>query len=399
MDGSPGNRGGFSMGRHLPLILKNCWRNKRRTTLTVLSMGVSICLLGVLLAIYHALFSLQPTEWGALRLVTRNRVSLTMELPQFYGEKIQQVPGVKVVAIEQWFGGKYIDDRPEHMFARFAAQPEKLFLYRGDFTMPDDQKQAFIQDRTAFIASRALAEKQRWQLGDKITLVGDIFPGNYELTLRGIFDDPDKGEYMYFNREYLEQSLPVGRRGNAGTFDILVDSKDDVPKVEAAIDDMFHNSTVQTKTESESAFFLSFVSFLGNIKVFLLSVCAAVTFTILLVSANTIAMSVRERVREVGVLKTLGYTRGTILGIILGEATAIAAAGGALGLALASALTFLVRGSPAGSFFPQFKNLTIVPPVAAMCLVLAGLIGLLSAFVPAFGASRISIVEALRSTE
>jgi putative ABC transport system permease protein len=387
------------MARHLPLILKNCWRNKRRTTLTVLSMGVSICLLGVLLAIYHALFSIQPTEWGALRLVTRNRVSLTLPLPQFYGEKIQQVPGVKVVGIEQWFGGKYIDDRPEHMFARFAAQPDKLFLYRGDFTMSDDEKQAFQQDRTAFIASRALAEKEHWKIGDRITLLGDIFPGNYELTLKGIFDSPDNGEYMYFNREYLEQSLPVARRGQVGTFDILVDSKDDVPKVEKAIDDMFHDSPVQTKTESESAFFLSFVSFLGNIKLFLLSICGAVTFTILLVSANTIAMSVRERVREVGVLKTLGYTRGAILGIILGEAASIAAGGGVLGLALASVLAFGVQHAPGVGFFPQFKNLTIVPPVAGLCLVLAALIGLVSAFVPAFNASRISIVEALRSSE
>jgi putative ABC transport system permease protein len=331
--------------------------------------------------------------------VTRNRVSLTLPLPQFYGEKIQQVPGVKVVGIEQWFGGKYIDDRPEHMFARFAAQPDKLFLYRGDFTMSDDEKQAFQQDRTAFIASRALAEKEHWKIGDRITLLGDIFPGNYELTLKGIFDSPDNGEYMYFNREYLEQSLPVARRGQVGTFDILVDSKDDVPKVEKAIDDMFHDSPVQTKTESESAFFLSFVSFLGNIKLFLLSICGAVTFTILLVSANTIAMSVRERVREVGVLKTLGYTRGAILGIILGEAASIAAGGGVLGLALASVLAFGVQHAPGVGFFPQFKNLTIVPPVAGLCLVLAALIGLVSAFVPAFNASRISIVEALRSSE
>jgi putative ABC transport system permease protein len=387
------------MVKHLPLILKNCWRNRRRTVLTVLSMGVSICLLGVLLAIYHALFSIQPTEWGALRLVTRNRVSLTLPLPQSYREKIEQVPGVKVVGIEQWFGGKYIDDRPEHMFARFAAEPDKLFLYRGELEIPEDQKQAFQHDRTACIASRSLVDKLGWHLGDRITLVGDIFPGNFELTLKGIFDDPSHFEALYFDRENLEQSMPAGRRGNAGTFDILVDSKDDVPQVEKAVDDMFHESTVQTKTESESAFFLSFVSFLGNIKVFLLSICAAVTFTILLVSANTIAMSVRERVREVGVLKTLGYTRNIILGLVLGEAVSIAIIGGVLGLLLASGLAFGVGHMPGVNFFPQFKNLKIVPPVAGLCLVLAGFIGFASAFVPAFGASRIPIVEALRSTE
>ena len=387
------------MAKHLPLILKNCWRNRRRTILTVASMSVSICLLGVLLAIYHALFGIQPTDWGALRLVTRNRVSLTLPLPQSYREKIEQVPGVKVVGIEQWFGGKYIDDRPEHMFARFAAEPDKLFLYRGELEIPDDQKQAFQHDRTACIASQSLVQRLGWRLGDRITLIGDIFPGTFEFTLKGIFDDPSHFEALYFNREYLEQSMPVARRGNVGTFDILVDSKDDVPKVEKAVDDMFHESTVQTKTESESAFFLSFVSFLGNIKVFLLSICAAVTFTILLVSANTIAMSVRERVREVGVLKTLGYTRGIILGLILGEAMAIAAVGGAVGLILASLLAAGVGHMPGVAFFPQFKNLTIVSPVAALCLVMAALIGLASAFVPALGASRISIVEALRSTE
>jgi putative ABC transport system permease protein len=387
------------MGKHVPLILKNCWRNKRRTTLTVLSMGVSICLLGVLLAIYHALYATQPTEWGALRLVTRNRVSLTLPLPEYYGQKIAQVPGVKAIGIEQWFGGKYIDDRPEHMFARMAVQPNKVFLYRGDLTMPEDEKRAFEQDRTACIASRDLAAKEHWHLGDRITLIGDIFPGTYEFTLKGIFNDPQNGEVLFFNRDYLEQSLPVARRGNAGTFDILVASKDQVPEVEKTIDDMFHNSPVQTKTESESAFALSFVSFLGNIKLFLLSICAAVTFTILLVSANTIAMSVRERVREVGVLKTLGYTRNTILGIILGEAAVIATAGGVVGLLLASGLSNAVRHAPGVGFFPQFKNLTIVPPVAGLCLLLAALIGLLSAFVPALGASRISIVEALRSTE
>jgi putative ABC transport system permease protein len=385
--------------RHLPFVLKNSLRNRRRTFLTIASVAVSLCLLGILIAIYHALYATEPTPWQALRLVTRNRVSLTFPLPQSYGQKIEQVPGVKVVGIEQWFGGKYIDSRPEHMFARMAAQPEKLFLYRGDLEIPDDQKRAFQQDRTACIASRDLAEKQRWHIGDRITLIGDIFPGTYELTLRGIFTSPRNSEVLFFNREYLEQTLPLARRGNAGTFDILVDSEDRVPQIEKAVDDTFRNAPEQTKTESESAFALSFVSFLGNIKLFLLSVCAAVTFTIVLVSANTIAMSVRERVREVGVLKTLGYTRNTILALILGEAMLIATAGGIVGLFLASGMALMVRHAPVAAFFPQFKNLTIVPPVAAICLVIATFIGLVSAFVPAYNASRIMIVDALRSSE
>ena len=386
------------MGKHIPFILKNCWRNRRRTLLTVASVGVSICLLGVLLAIYHAFYYSQPTEWQALRLVTRNKVSLAFPMPQYYREKIVQIPGVKMVGMEQWFGGTYIDSRPEHMFARFAVEPDKVFLYRGDLTLPDDQKQAFQHDRASFVASRELVDKQHWHLGDRITLMGDIFPVNLELTLKGIFDDPRNGDLLMFDREYLEQSLSLGRRGNAGTFVTLAASKDDVPRIEKAADAMFQNSPVQTKTETESAFELSFVAMLGNIKLFLLSICAAVTFTILLVSANTIAMSVRERVREVGVLKTLGYTRNVILGLVLGEALTVSLAGGVLGLALSSVLSNAVRHSPV-SFFTQLKNLTIVPPVGALCILLAGLIGLLSAFLPAFQASRISIVDALRSTE
>jgi putative ABC transport system permease protein len=383
--------------RHLPLILKNCWRNRRRTILTIASVGVSLCLLGVLMAIYHAFYFATPSPGAELRLVTRNKVSLVFPMPEFYREKIKQIPGVREVGISQWFGGKYLDDRPEHMFARFAVEPDKIFTLRTEIRISDDEKKAFRQERTACVASRALARKFNWHLGERVTLQGDIFPVNLELTLRGIFDDPLDLELLYFQRDYLEQSLPAGRRGNAGTFNILANSVEDVPPIEKAVDEMFQNSPVQTKTETESAFSLSFLAFLGNVKVFLMSVCAAVTFTILLVSANTIAMSVRERVREVGVLKTLGFTRGAILGIILGEAVAISLIGGVLGLALANVLAGVVRHTPA--FLAELKTLTIVPSVAALCLGVAAMIGLVSAFVPAYHASRITIVEALRSSD
>jgi putative ABC transport system permease protein len=385
------------MFRHLPLILKNSWRNRRRTILTILSVGVSLCLLGTMMAIYNAFYFSKPSPGAELRLVSRNKVSLAFPMPQFYREKIKQIPGVREVGISQWFGGKYIDDRPEHMFARFAVQPDKIFVLRPEDRIPEDQKKAFLEERTACVASSALAEKFHWRLGDRITLMGDIFPINLELTLRGIFYDPRETDVLYFSREYFEESLPLVRRGTAGTINILANSVDDVPRIEKAVDEMFGNSPVQTKTETEDAFSLSFLAFLGNIKAFLLSVCAAVTFTILLVSANTIAMSVRERVREVGVLRTLGYTRGTILGIILGEAVAICLIGGFLGLGFAFFMTGVVRHMPA--FISQLKTLTIVPSVAAVCLAVAAMIGLISAFLPAYHASRIPIVEALRSTD
>jgi putative ABC transport system permease protein len=387
------------MFRHLPLILKNSWRNRRRTILTILSVGVSLCLLGLMMAIYHAFYFSTPTPQQDLRLVTRNKVSLTQPLPQFYGQKIKEIPGVSEVEIEQWFGGVYIDYRPEHLFARMAVEPDKFFTIYPDVKIPDDQKKAFQQERSACIAGRELVEKQHWNLGDRITLKGDIFPVNLEFTLRGVFEAEDAfmSRSLFFNREYLEQSLPQERRGNAGTFAILATTPGDVPRIEAAVDKQFQNSPTQTKTETQSAFGLSFLAFLGNVKLILLSVCGAVTFTILLVSANTIAMSVRERVREVGVLKTLGYTPGAILGIILGEAVTMSLIGAVLGLGLATLMAFGVRNMP--TFNAQLLTLTIQPPVVVLCLAVAALIGLASAFVPAYSASRISIVDALRSAE
>ncbi|HEY3836017.1 MAG TPA: FtsX-like permease family protein [Bryobacteraceae bacterium] len=386
------------MLRHLPLILKNCWRNRRRTILTILSISVSLCLLGVMMAIYHAFYFKAPDSYQALRLIVRNRVSLAFGMPQSYREKILQVPGVAEAGISQWFGGMYIDRRPEHMFARFAVEPAKVFRLRGELTMPEDQKKAFLTERTACIVGRTLAKEQNFKIGQKITLVGDIFPYNMEFTIRGIFDAPVNDELLYFNRDYLEETLPLGRRGQAGTINVLAATTADVPRIEAAIDDMFHNSPTQTKTETESAFSLSFVAMLGNVKAFLLSIVGAVTFTILLVSANTIAMSVRERVREVGILKTLGFTPGTILGIILGEAVAIALIGGVIGVALAAAMTTAVGHMP-GMLIPELQQLALVPEVAASCLGVAAAIGLLSALIPAINASRISILQALRSTD
>jgi putative ABC transport system permease protein len=386
------------MFRYWPLVLKNSWRNRRRTMLTIVSIGVSMCLLGVIVSGYHALYLSDPTPEEALRLVTRNRVSLTFPIPQSYRERIRQVPGVREVMISQWFGGVYKDSRdPKNFFARFAVEPEKFFTLYSELRMPEDQKKAFEHERTACIIGRDLANRFHFRLGDRITLVGDIFPGDFEFTVRGIFDSPRSSDVLYFNREYLEQSLPEGRRGNVGTFDILIDRPENASLIAQAVDDGFRNATVQTKTESEQAFVLSFVSFLGNVKVFLLSVSAAVMFTILLVSANTMAMSVRERVREVGVLKTLGFTPGTILALILAEACAISLIGGLVGFAISIVLTGGISRSPFGGFLPPIKAFD--PSVAIACVLTAGLIGLLSSLVPAWGASRTSILDALRSTD
>ncbi|MGO4880243.1 MAG: ABC transporter permease [Bryobacteraceae bacterium] len=386
------------MFRYLPLIVKNCWRNRRRTTLTIASIGVSMCLLGVLIAVYHALYLSDATPTQALRLVTRNRISLTVEIPLYYRERIRQIPGVKEVMTSQWFNGVYKDARdPKNFFARFGVEPEKLFTIYSELKIPEDQKQAFIHDRTGTVIGRDLANKFNFHIGDRITIVGDIFPGNLELTVRGIFESPRNSEALYFNWAYVREGLPEARKGDVGTFNILCDNTDVVPRVAQTIDNMFQNSPVETRTETEQAFMLSFVGMLGNVKLFLVSICAAVMFTILLVSGNTMAMSVRERVREVGVLKTLGFTGGNILSIILGEACAISIAGGLLGFLLSTVLVGGVQRSPAGMFLPPIHRFD--PSVASVCILVALGIGFISSFIPAWNASRTNIVEALRSTD
>jgi putative ABC transport system permease protein len=385
------------MFRYLPLVAKNCWRNRRRTTLTILSIAASLSLLGILVAVYTAFYLSEPPPAQALRIAVRNKVSLVFPLPQTYGEKIKAMPGVREVMAWQWFGGKYKDDRPENLFPRIAVEPEKLFTIRSDMNMPDDQKTTFLRERTACIIGKSLADKLNIHLGDRITLQGDIFPMTAELTVRGIFDSQENNEILYFSRTYLEESFPGRLKGNVGMFMVLADNADSVPRIVRAVDEEFRNAPVHTKTEPEAQFALGFINAMGNVKGFLLSICAAVTFTILLVSGNTMAMSVRERVREVGILKTLGFTREAILGMILGEALLLALVGGALGLVLASILCSFVRRAPA--FIGQLKTLSIQPQVALVCLGVAAAIGLVSSFVPAWGAARTPIVDALRQND
>jgi putative ABC transport system permease protein len=261
--------------------------------------------------------------------------------------------------------------------------------------MPEDQRRAWLTDRTGCLVSRDLAAKFHLKVGNRINLIGDIYPGNLDLKVVGIFEDPDATTSLFFNWEYLRNTLPLGRRDLIGTFAVLADSPNDVPRIAKAVDEMFANSAYPTKTESEGQFALSFVSLLGNIKLFLMAICAAVTFTILLVSGNTMAMSVRERIMEVGVLKTLGFNNDTILGIIIGEAVSIAMIGGAIGLVFAALLTLLVRRF-AGDFMPQLHHLSMDPMTALIALGVALLIGVVSSFIPAWNAARTNILDSLR---
>jgi putative ABC transport system permease protein len=381
------------MIKFLSLVWKNATRNRRRSLLTVASIAASFCLLGVLLAIYVALFLTADTSpAGSRRLVTRNRISLTQIMPISYLARIRQVPGIEAVMAYQWFGGVYKE--PKNFFARFACQPDQLFKLFPDYQISPEEKAAFLSDRAGAVLGRDLAAKFNIKVGDKITLKGDIFPVDLEFNVRGLFDVDKNEELMWFNIDYLWKSLPADQRDFAGTYLSLAQSAEDTPAISQQIDAIFRNAPVQTKTETESAFAASFVSFLGNVKLYLFAISAAITFTILLVCGNTIAMSVRERVREVGILKTLGFTNAEVLGMILGEASVISFLGGTFGCGIAWLLCKGVASNAGG--FANLEGMTLLPWMWVVVITAAVLMGTLAAIIPALGASRTSIVEAMR---
>jgi putative ABC transport system permease protein len=374
-------------------VSKNAFRNKRRSILTVLSIGFSLLLLTLMMTVWHAFYIDQGSPESALRLVTRHKVSLTFELPSYYREKIRAVPGVAAVVPISWFGGKYKDDKPENFFAQFGTDPDEFFKVYTDLKMPADQIAAWQHDRQGVIADKTLANKYGWKIGDRIVLIGVIYPVNLELNLRGIYTTDPDDQAVYFNTKYVEEAVPTFK-GKAGTFGILANSSDDVGKISGAVDQMFHDSPQPTKTESEKAFQLGFVAMLGNVKAFILSICGAVVFTILLVSANTMAMSIRERTREVAVLKTLGFRRETILGLFVGEAVTLALVGGILGALGAVGLAELASHSNGGGGF--FSAMKVTPGTMAVALFVSIFVGFISAIVPSYTASRVNIVEGLR---
>lgn len=384
------------MLKHIPFITRNALRNRRRSLLTVASIAVSLCLLGVLLAMYKSLFHAPDTSAdAALRVITRHKVSLTQQLPIAHLPQIRQVPGVKAVTTWTWFQGTY--KRPQDFFARFAADPETFSDVYPDLKLSPEHREAWVKERTGCIAGRALVKRFNWQMGERITLVGDIFPVTLELKLVGIYEDTEESQNLFFSNDYLRESLDAdsSRRDMIGTFIAAVDRAENVPRVTKAIDALFANSPYPTLTETERQFALGFVAFLGNLKLFLAIISAAVLFTVLLVSANTVAMTVRERTREIAILRTLGYSPQDVLGMILGEAGLLGAIGGLIGALLATGLSLglvmMMKASGGG-----FRLFPPGPGDWGLLLVVAILIGIFSAIAPAIIASRRSVVESVR---
>jgi putative ABC transport system permease protein len=374
-------------------VLRNAFRNKRRSILTVLSISFSLLLLTLMMTIWHTFYIDQGAPNSATRLMTRHRVSLTFFLPAYYREKIRSLPGVVAVVPMTWFGGRYKDDKPENFFAQFATDPEEYPKVASDKIVPPDQLEAWQRDRAGAMVDAELAKKYGWKIGDKVTLQGTIFPVNPELTIRAVYTIDPPNRALYFHAKYLEEAVGFFK-GQAGFFFTRAASAKDVSQVSQQIDDLFHNSPQPTKTESEKAFQLSFIAMLGNVKAFILSICAAVVFAILLVSANTMAMSIRSRTREVALLKTLGFTRGSVLSLFVGEAVALSVLGGLLGVSAAAGLILLVGHSTVTLGVPGGLRVTV--STMAVAVMVAAAVGLISGSLPAYNASRVSIVEGLR---
>ncbi len=372
-------------------VAKSAFRNKRRSLLTVASIAFSLLLLCIMLCVWRSFYIDKGAPDSALRIMTRHKVSLANFLPIYYRDKIRAVPGVVHVVPMTWFGGKYKDDKPENFFAQLATDPDEYFDVAADKVMPTDELEAWKRDRAGCVVDVELARKHHWKIGDHIILQGTIFPVDVDLTLRGIYTIDPPNSALYFHTKYLEESVDWFK-DTAGFYFTRVDTAEHMPLAAHAIDDMFHSTPVPTKSESEQAFKLDFINTLGSVKAFILGICGAVLFTTLLVCANTMAMSIRERTREVAVLRTLGFTRESILKLLLSESIVISLMGGAAGVALGT-LIIKTLARP-GIGMPVSMHMT--PLTALVVMLVAALVGLASGLVPSYRASNLGIVDALR---
>jgi len=375
----------------LPLIIRNAFRNRRRTILTILSIGMSLFLISTLKTLLESLASPPMTPESAKRVVTRHQTSLANVMPIAYRERIRSVPGVEEVVANQWFGGVYKD--PSFFFAQFAVDAEKFFDVYGEAKVQSpEQKEAFVKERTAALAGVKLAERFGWKVGDRVTLEGTIFPFNVETIIRGLVDGGGSEATYYFHYDYFNELF--NNPNIVGTFAVKAKSSDDLPAISEAIDQMFQNSTAPTKTETESAFILGFASMWGDVQTLVLSISTIVLFTIVLVAANTMAMSIRERTGEIAILKTLGFAPGTVLSMMVIESLVIAATGGLAGSLGARFLFGSVdMQMMSGGFIQAF---TVTWTTVAMSFGIAFIVAIASTAVPAWNASRVPIAEAIR---
>ena len=375
------------------LIFANLFRKKIRLLLTLGSFAVALFLFAFL-AVVRGAFVGNAELASANRLVTINRTSIINLIPLSYKDKIQRISGVKYVAHNNWFGGIYQDEK--NFFPQFVIDPDTQRQVFPELVVPDDQWANFLKDRQGAIAGAKTAKRFGWKIGDRIPIKTTLYGGGaWEFNLDGIYHGTrpqDDETQFWFQWDYFEEKIPERVKGQIGWYVIRIDKPDDAPRIAKAIDAEFANSPNETKTEAESAFAANWVKQFGNIQFLIVTIGAVVFFTLLLVTGNTMAISVRERTSELAVLKAIGYSDRAVLFFVLAESLVIALFGGLLGLGLAMA-AMPVLGVALSSILP---NLVLPGSILLLGLVVAVIVGIASGLLPGIGAMRMRVVNALR---
>ncbi len=377
-------------------VVANLFRRRVRTTLTLLSVVMAFLLFGLLQSV-DTIFSSGADFVGATRLFVQARVSFTVALPVSMVPKLEAIPGVTRVAYQQWFGGVWQTNTPLIMF---ALDPQRYHDVYPEWTMPEQQWQAFEHTRTGMIVGRQLAEQYGWKLGQKVPISSQIWPQKngskaWQFDLVGIFDGKDeewqkRTNLAFIQQDYFDEANQFGMKGRTNFFILKLAPGADAEAISKTVDAMFENSPDETKTQTEKDFNISFVKQIGDIGLIVRWILFAVFFTLLLVVGNTMAQSVRERIPELAVLKTLGFTDGSVFGFVLAEAFTLVLAGGLTGMVLASLAGALVEQATGGQFLLQLNGTVWLLGVIAIVLMSLA-VGLL----PALRARRLEIVDAL----
>lgn len=376
------------------LIFANLFRKKVRLLLTIGSFAVALFLFAFLGVVNDA-FTRGANVVSAERLVVVNRTSIINTIPLSYRDQILRVPGVKYVTHDNWFGGVYQD--PKNFFPQFVIDPENQRKVFPELVVPDHQWKAFLADRQGAIVGAATMKRFGWKIGDRIPIKTTLYglqDKTFEFNIVGVYhgEKPQDDETQFWIRwDYFKESVPDRVKGQIGWYTVRIQNPDDAPRIAKTVDDMFMNSPYETRTETESAFAESWVKQFGNIKLLIIVIGTVVFFTLLLVTGNTMAISVRERTPEIAVMKAIGFSDRSILGFILGESLVIATIG-CVGLLLALVAVPVLSKALAGMLPPL-----LIPPKVFVYGVIAALaVGFASGILPAWGAMRMRVVDALR---
>lgn len=379
----------------LKIIVRNAFRHKLRTFLTILSITIAILAFGLLRTFIQAWYAGAEAS-SASRLVTRNAISIIFPLPLSYKDKIKQIEGVARIAWGRWFAGIYIDEK--NFFANYAIDTNNYLSLYPEFIIPPEQLAAFLSDRRGCCVGRKLIDRYGWRLGDIITLKGTVFPGDWDFVLRAIYTGRDEAtdeRLFFFHWEYLNESLKKSapaRADQVGWYIVEVTDPSNAAAVAEAIDRTFKNSLAETLTETERAFFLTFISMAGAIILVIQLISLVVIVIIIAVTANTMAMTARERIGEYAIFKTLGYGGWRIAAMIFGESLFITTIGTFVGIILTPPAA-KVLGRLVGSYFRAFRvDMTTVYIDLAAAIVVA----IVAAIIPTWRTSKIRIVDALR---